>query len=120
MRNTQLFESANGAQTVGKKRSPIASFTGATANGSVIAAEAGMRLAVVSVEASLTAAGTLVFQSNNTAISPVFQLAAAGNIILGSPDNNMPLFTVNKGEALKITSTGTNNASIQVTYAPIP
>lgn len=89
------------------------------ATAAILAAKAGYRIAVFHVFGSGAAASTVVFSSAATAISPVIQFAANGNAEIGSPDNNMPLFVTNVGEALNATGVGSAAQSVGIIYAYI-
>lgn len=77
-------------------------------------------LAVFSIEIRSDVDASVIFKSGTTAISATEYIAAQGGSNTGSPDNQMPLFKTTPGEALNVTTTGTGNVSVSITYAPIP
>jgi hypothetical protein len=87
----------------------------------LVAAPSGtVRIAVFSVEIRSDVDATVVFKSGTTAISATEYVAASGGSNMGSPDNQMALFKATAGEALNVTTTGTGNVSVSITYAIIP
>lgn len=78
------------------------------------------RIAVFSVEIRSDVDATVIFKSGTTAISATEYVAASGGSNMGSPDNQMALFKTTAGGSLNVTTTGTGNVSVSVTYAIIP
>ena len=87
----------------------------------LVAAPTGtFRIAVFSVEIRSDVDATVVFESGATAISATEYIAASGGSNSGNPDNQMALFKTTAGAALNVTTAGTGNVSVTITYAIIP
>lgn len=87
----------------------------------LVAAPSGtFRIAVFSVEIRSDADATVIFKSGTTAISATEYVAASGGSNMGNPDNQMALFKTTAGAALNVTTTGTGNVAVSITYAIIP
>lgn len=87
----------------------------------LVAAPSGTFLiAVFSAEIRSDVDATVVFKSGTTAIHGTEYVAASGGSNMGNPDNQMALFKTTAGQALNVTTTGTGNISVSITYAIIP
>lgn len=87
----------------------------------LVAAPSGtFRIAVFSVEIRSDVDATVIFKSGTTAISATEYVAASGGSNMGNPDNQMALFKTTAGAALNVTTTGTGNVAVSITYAIIP
>ena len=86
---------------------------GADATAAVVAATTGKRIYVISYVMLSTAAGTLTWKSNTTAISGAFPVAANGGV--GASHNPHGNFWTEAGEALNLT-TATATAYGHLTY----
>lgn len=71
-----------------------------------VAAVAGKKIVVVNYCFTLSAAGTLKFQSAANDISGAMDCAIAGGVVNGVGDQESPLMETNPGEALNLVSTG--------------
>ena len=100
----------------GTPRLPNYAFTNATASGNtqVVAAQAGLRIRVVSYGVAVIGAVNVKFQSATTDISATFPLGAKGTLVM--PFSETGWFQTNVGAALNINLSAATTTGCQVVW----